>query len=119
MCKFCEALKDETKEINWLVRSHYADDNICEFVNEENCQYCNGCQEGFAVDGYDYKGNTKVSITYSRTVWSKDKKQVIVRPFSEAIQWNFCPICGEQISKEILDFDKYYDHQITIDDIER
>ena len=118
MCEFCEALKDETKEINWSVRSSYADDNICEFVNEENCQYCNGCQEGFTVDAYDYKGNTKVCITYSKTVGTKDGKEVIVRPFSEGIQWNYCPICGEQISKEILDFDKYYDHQISINNIE-
>ena len=118
MCEFCEALKDETKEINWSVRSSYADENMCEFVNGDSCQYCNGCAEGFIIDAYDYNGNTKVCITYSKTVRTKDKKEVVVHPFSEAIQWNYCPVCGEQISKEILDFDKYYDHQISINDIE-
>ena len=118
MCEFCEALKDETKEINWSVRSSYADENMCEFVNGDSCQYCDWCAEGFIIDAYDYNGNTKVCITYSKTVRTKDKKEVVVHPFSEAIQWNYCPVCGEQISKEILDFDKYYDHQISINDIE-
>jgi NADH:ubiquinone oxidoreductase subunit F (NADH-binding) len=118
MCEFCESLKDKTKEIIWSVRSSYADDNMCEFVNDENCQYCNGCKEGFVIDAYDYEKNTKVDITYFKTISTKDRKEVKVHPFSESIQWNFCPICGKQISNKILDFEDYYSHQICIYDKE-
>lgn len=118
MCKFCESLLDETKEIIWSVRSTYADDNICEFVNDEDCSNCSDCKMYFNLDGYEYKGNTSVNVTYNQTVTTKDKKQVIIRPFSEGIQFNYCPICGKQMSKTVKDFDDYYSHQIDIYDKE-
>lgn len=116
MCEFCDSLTDNTKKITWQVRSTYADDNICEFVNDENCDVCEGCKMWFKIDGYDYDGNAFIGITYNQELTSTDGKQVIIRPFSESIQFNFCPICGKQISKEVKEFEKYYQHQISIDE---
>lgn len=119
MCEFCESLIDKTKEITWHVRSRYANDNICEFVTENNCDKCIGCnnKQWFVLSGIKYEdGLVYVGIEYNQELINKNGTKVFIRPFSENIQFNFCPICGKQISQEIKDWDKYYDHQITIDD---
>ena len=116
MCKFCEALTDRTKEIVWEVRSTMADDNVCDFVNGDNCDVCNGCNMSFNLYGYNYDNNIHVGVSYSQELTSKNRTKVIIKPFSEGIQWNYCPICGKQISSTVQDFDDYYDHQIRIND---
>jgi hypothetical protein len=113
MCQFCENIKDE--KFTWQVRSTYADDNICEFVNGNDCDICSGCKTWFNLTGYDYKGNTYVGVTYNQ-ILSNGETDVIIRPFSESIQFNYCPFCGQQISKEVLDFKDFHLHQISIDD---
>jgi len=119
MCEFCESLMDKEKEIIWSVRSIMANDNICEFVNENNCESCGGCEMYFTLSGVKYEdGEVYVDIAYTQKLKSKYGKEVIIRPFSEGIQWNFCPICGKQISKAIKSWEDYYEHQISIDDKE-
>lgn len=120
MCEFCESLIDKEKEITWSVRSIMADDNICEFVNENKCNICGGCKMYFTLSGRKYEdlGEVYVDMAYTQKLKSKDGREVVIRPFSEGIQWNFCPVCGIQISKTIKSWEEYYDHQISINDKE-
>ena len=133
MCKFCDALLDENKEINWKVRSTCADDNICEIMttshldkktkeaiygdkddpcyNPVDCSRCRGCESSFSLSGYkDSKDNVRVGLEFYQKVCD-----TIVHPFSETIPFNFCPICGKQISKNIS---KFEDLEYPIDIIE-
>jgi len=119
MCEFCENITNRDKEIIWNVRSTYADDNICEFVNDNNCSVCEGCFMHFKLSGYkSYDEDIYVGVEYNQELTSSDGKKVYVRPFSETIQFNYCPICGKQISKNIKEFGKYYSNQISINDSE-
>ena len=58
MCDFCSNIKNRNKEIIWLVRSTYADDNVCEYVNNKSCENCKDCNMHFKLSGYEYDGNT-------------------------------------------------------------
>lgn len=113
MCEFCDSITDRNKEITWLVRSTYADDNICDFVNENICSSCNGCNMNFSLDGYVWDDNVVVGIKYEQKIISSTGYEVVVHPFSETIQFNYCPICGKQISKYIKDFKDYYEFKIN------
>lgn len=116
MCEFCDSIDDRDKEIIWEVKSTYADHNICEFVNDSTCSACGGCKMYFTLNGHKYKDDIYVSVEYKQTLKSIEGEEVIISPFSEGIQFNFCPICGKQISQNIKEWDKYHGHQITIDD---
>lgn len=107
MCEFCEALKDKNKEIEWFVRSTYADDNICEYINDNECSKCNGCNMYFNLKGYNIDNNLYVGVEYNQTVTSPMGEDVIIRPFTESIKFNYCPICGQQISKNMSLFEHY------------
>ena len=114
MCEFCESLNDNKKEIVWSVRSTMVDDNICEIVNNDQCSCCGDCSQKFVINGYIFDDeNQFISLKYFQEV-SSDKEKVIIHPFSEAIQFNFCPFCGEQISKTIKPFENNFEHQIHI-----
>jgi hypothetical protein len=110
MCGFCQALENESKEITWHVRSVYADDNVCEYINGYDTKVA------FKLNSYNHDGKIIVGVEYRQEINSRDNEKIIISPFSEMIQFNFCPICGKQISKEIKDFENYYSHQIDIDD---
>jgi hypothetical protein len=101
MCRFCDNIIDKTKEIIWNVRSTYADDNICEFVNGNDCGSCDKCEMYFKLDSYELNGNINVGMQYNQKITTPDGKDVIIRPFSEMLQFNYCPFCGKQISKDI------------------
>lgn len=118
MCEFCESLIDNRKEVIWNVRSTYADHNICEYINDNNCGACNRCEMEFILKGYKYNEDIYVSAEYNQVVFDNEGNEVVVRPFTEGMQWNFCPVCGKQVSKNIKTFDKYYHNQIEIRDIE-
>lgn len=118
MCKFCDALTDKTKEIEWLVRSTYADDNICKVVNNQNCGMCDDCEMRFLLSRHEYKDDLYVGVEYSQVINKGNENQAIIRPFSETIQWNYCPICGKQLSKNIRESDEYYKSVICINKIE-
>ena len=53
MCDFCSNIKNRNKEIIWLVRSTYADYNVCEYVNNKSCENCKGCNMHFKLSGYE------------------------------------------------------------------
>ena len=118
MCDFCSNIKNRNKEIIWLVRSTYADDNVCEYVNNKNCENCKGCNMHFKLSGYEYDGNTYVGVEYCQVITPNNSEDVIIRPFSESVQFNYCPFCGKQISKNILPFNDIKQYSIEIRDDE-
>lgn len=102
MCKFCEALmKEQTIEL--AERSIFIDDNFCEKIcNEWECKNCNDCiQSGFALTSYSVKDSIYLSIEYYRSGYG-----ITVHPFSESMAFNFCPYCGTQLSKTIVEFNE-------------
>ena len=117
MCKFCEGILDEDKEVTWSMRSTMADDNICEFVNGNNCDSCHGdCMMYFELYGYKSNNGAYVGVSYRQEMRDVNREKVIISPFSETIQFNYCPFCGEQMSEDLREIDKYYDHQICVYD---
>lgn len=118
MCTFCESVKDRSKKIIWQVRSTMADNNICEFVNDTTCSMCDACEMYFNIYGYEWSDNTYIGIGYNQKIMAKNKEEVIIRPFSETQQFNYCPFCGKQISKNIIDFDNIYNNHMEIEDEE-
>ena len=118
MCEFCDSLKDKNKQITWQLRSTYADNNICEFVNDTTCSLCNGCQMGFSLKVFNYEGNAYVGVEYKQVIKSRGGEEVVIWPFSESIQFNFCPVCGDQLSKKLKHWREYFHHQICVEDRE-
>lgn len=107
MCKFCEYTnKKESKEFTWNTRSTYVDDNIYDYLYEINDynhveEFCY-----FELIHHKIDGNTHVGITYHQEI--RGKVDIVIAPFSNRIQFNFCPFCGEQISKDIRKFEDNY-----------
>ena len=113
MCKFCENLTNDS-EISWLLRNTGADDNICDYENVD-CDECSGCSNmEFGIQGYDIKGNAHVAISFYQKVLLFTENEIVIHPYSETIQFNYCPFCGKQISKDVIDFDKIYNNSIVI-----
>lgn len=104
MCNFCDTISKN----NFVLeeRSTYAEDNICEFVNNLDCNLCESCLPHFELFSFqdNYKERSFIQIGYYKKVFSKNSK-VIVHPFSESIQINYCPFCGEKISKHVVQFE--------------
>ena len=119
MCKFCYNLGiNKNKEINWNVRSCYADQNL---ENDNGCpsefdgKHRNIISEQFRIQPYILNGYTMISIEYNL----KTDDGLIISPFSEAVQWSYCPFCGEKLSKGEVKFaDEICDYRFSIEDIE-
>jgi hypothetical protein len=123
MCKFCESIIDRTKQINLSVRSTFADDNISDYLDEDYEEDYSSKEwheniSVFRFFGYEYEGNTFIGVDYRQEMSNKYGKKIVISPFSEAIQFNFCPICGNKISDAVKSFDNYSEHIISIDEIE-
>lgn len=117
MCKFCDVLTSTThkEKISWSVRSTFADDNIIETLENDHCvAWMEDCAD-FKLKSYTHEGNTFVGVEYRQELTKKNREKVIISPFSETIQFNFCPICGKQISNTVKDFKDYYNSQISIE----
>lgn len=117
MCGFCDNIKNENKEIIWRVRNTSADDNICECINNINCEKCKGCNMHFKLNGYNYNGDTYVGVEYHQTITYYNSEDAVINPFSESIQFNYCPFCGEQMSRNISRFDNIAKYSIEVEDI--
>jgi len=105
MCKFCDLLKNNGT-LKWKERSTFADDNLCEIASGEDmytkCEGCNGCDKrGFELTSYASSGDVRVGVSYFRKPHG-----VEVSPFTEPIPFSFCPFCGEQVSKNIKEFNE-------------
>lgn len=103
MCTFCQALLNE-KKIEWSERSIMVADNFCETVCNSNCDGCYGCDKRlFSLTPSIIDGNVYVSVDYYRTAHG-----TTIYPFSEPMPFSFCPFCGEQISKDVTEFNEYH-----------
>lgn len=119
MCAFCETLMQEShkqNEIKWSVRSTFADDNVEEALS---CEYKKDWLENFSafkIYGYEYEDDIYVGIDYRKELTEKNGGRCVISPFSEGVQFNYCPMCGKQISKNIKSFEDYSPHIIYIDE---
>lgn len=118
MCNFCDVLTSSSydKKISWSVRSTFADDNIEEILESRN--YTERWIEnysGFKLYGYIYEGNTLVGVEYRKEISNHTDEKAVISPFSEMIQFNFCPICGKKISNDVKGFEDYYEHVVSIE----
>ncbi len=110
MCKFCECLIDNTKDILLSSRSRLSIDNTCEIIADDDCSNCkDGCNEYFKLGGSVSNDNVSIQVCFHKEV-----KDIIIAPFSELLHINYCPFCGEQISKDIKDFNDLYNHIIDV-----
>lgn len=105
MCNFCDNLNYDTKnKIIWCVRSRYADDNLYEFLEENNDYKYLENECWFEIKGHTINENTYVGIEYHQIFYGSKTGEIKVLPFSEHVQFNYCPMCGKQISKTIKEF---------------
>lgn len=109
MCKFCESIINKSRNIEWFQRSRYADDNFCEKVLKDNCSNCKECTETFELDGWMSEGNMFLINKYERT-----NGDIKIHSSSESLHINYCPYCGKQVSKDIIDFDDMYQNVIEV-----
>lgn len=121
MCDFCDALSTSTfkeKEIIWNVRSTFADDNIVDMLDVDYSGDYLEDYAAFKLYGHNRDGNIFVGVEYRQEISNRiqSKEKVVISPFSETIQFNFCPICGKQISNNVKEFKDYYHNQIHIED---
>jgi hypothetical protein len=112
MCEFCEGLKSKEKGITWHTRSSYADDNICEYIDSHETE------SHFKLVSHEYNNTAYVGIEYYQYVLTNedDIEKVVINPFSESIPFNYCPICGIQLSENIVtDMTHFYKNYIKIE----
>ena len=116
MCEFCEGLKNG-KCIKVETRSTVVGDNICEKINDGQCSECDGCNTYFTIEGCNVQGDVLANMLYYQKIGNKNSydSDTVIHPYSEAIQFNFCPFCGEQISKNIMKFEGNYKYCIEIE----
>lgn len=97
MCKFCDALINK-KENMWNTRSAYADENLEDKLNENNNIYATDYTQDhspFKLTSYEHNGSVMVRVEYREELSKNKSDTIIINPFSETIQLNFCPMCGE------------------------
>ena len=116
MCQFCDSLLDRKKKMKLLVRSTFAEDDICEVLNDSDCNLCDDCGMSFGIEGYKVNNNFYISIDYEQKIRLNNDKVAIIKPFSESIHVNYCPICGTQLSEHILDLIHQSEFKIVIDE---
>lgn len=114
MCSFCDGILN--KKARWKVRSKMANDNICEFVNDYNCNLCVNCDMVFDLFGYKIEDNYYIGVGYTQKIRTLDKEDVVISPFSEGQRINYCPMCGSQLSNDVVDFDNMKYNKIEIFD---
>jgi len=100
MCTFCTALEEEIP-ITWKVRSTYANDNLIEKIEELNDYQYMSSDCFFTLRSHvDKDKDIQVSIEYSQ-ILSSNIVNINIEPFSELLQFNFCPKCGKRISNNL------------------
>lgn len=107
MCQFCDDLKWKTYMVSQRTTS--ADDNQCEFgsplvydgeVFDYTCDNCTGCKSEnmhFSLTSCE----NRLQLGYVHRI-----NKLIVEPYSEPIQINFCPWCGKALTDEPVEFNK-------------
>lgn len=105
MCEFCDNLDYRSYRV--MYRTNSADDNTCVFgspdldvSDEYDCYGCVGCSREnlhFTLNAWE----NYISVGYLHRI-----RRLHIEPFSEAIQINFCPWCGKQLTDKLVNFNK-------------
>lgn len=115
MCRFCKGLFEEDRKLLWGVRSTMGDDNVCEFVNGDTYNPKDECIMDFELGGARGKDMcARLTLFYKQVIRRHDGVTVSIRPFSEPIQVNYCPFCGDQVSSSVKDPNDYSDYLIDL-----
>lgn len=115
MCKFCEGLFDKEYEMQWNMRSKYADDNFCEKVLEDTCENCKQCNMSYVLMGRKVKETGHVYISCS---YKFDNGDIVMWNSTEPLNINYCPYCGRQLAKNLVDYNDIGDHIYDMQDEE-
>lgn len=112
MCKFCEGLFERGHGMEWNMRGEYADSNFCEKVLDNMCDNCDKCFVQYKLNGW--KGIN--DNMYIQCDYKFDNGNIVMWNSTEPLRINYCPYCGKQLSKDIIDCDDIGDHIIDIVD---
>lgn len=113
MCKFCEGLFDKEYEMEWCMRTSYADDNLCEKIFNDSCEKCNECNISYRLTGRRLKERKTNYINCSYKFTNGD---ITMWNSTEPLTINYCPYCGKQISENLVDLDDIGNHIVDIID---
>lgn len=105
MCNFCENLQVGNKII-LNGRNLSVKDNIYKAVITNKEDYVKDLFH-FSLKGMKSQdGNVYVMMEYLLKLKNNALNQeIIMNPFSESVQFNFYPMCGLRLSKEIIEFE--------------
>lgn len=113
-CEFCSTVRDRSKRIELMERSKYSDDNLFDILfNEDNKEFDGDQISEFLLSGYKFDDNFYLMVDYINHI-EFNNKELKIHKFSNGFQLNYCPICGDKISKTIKKFEENY--SIFIDD---
>lgn len=104
MCEFCSSILDKRKNVYWGVRSVIADNNVEEFIEKSSEHKIKNSNCYFPIEAYEDNGNVSVIVSYRHEIILSNDEKITISPFSEGMKFNFCPFCGEQISKDVEEF---------------
>ena len=113
MCKFCEGLFNDKREVEWYMRSEYADDNFCEKVFNNSCDNCKKCSNQYILKGYLFDNRAYIVCDYKFT-----NGDILMWNSTEPLPVNYCPYCGRKLSKSIIDFNNIGGNAINMLDKE-
>lgn len=99
MCWFCDRLK-QGKAFEWYYRTSSTNQNICEYVNGEDCSCCDKCDSKFIIKGISPKNSKDlcVRLGFYYNVTDKHKQDVTIDCMSECAEFSYCPMCGKKFS---------------------
>ena len=111
-CGFCKSIRDRSKNVVLLERTKSSEDNLFDIVfNEKNKIYDGDQVSEFILTGYKSEDDFKLLVEYVNELELGSKK-LIIHKVSYGFQLNYCPICGDKISKKIKKFEDNYSIEI-------
>lgn len=112
MCKFCEGLFKEKKEIIWEMRNSYADDNFCEKILNDNCEECKMCDISYRLTGWYLN-----KVPYIMCSYKFNNGDILMWNSTESLPINYCPYCGEKINLDkMVDFNNIGSYVVNMID---
>lgn len=99
MCKFCSEGAVH-KKYGVAIRTSYADHNLCEVLQNNNCEDCDGCTDK-ASHFTLYKFQDKIGFAYIQEI-----PECTIAQISEHLKINYCPWCGQKLTDEIVPFER-------------
>lgn len=113
MCKFCEGIFDKNYDMEWNMRTSFADDNFCEKVFEDSCDNCEQCCIEYKLNGRYISESDHAYLTCE---YKFDNGDIKMHNFTEILPINFCPYCGRQLVNNLVNFDDVNHNRFEIID---